>query len=92
MKGSTVVLIGLVAIAAFILYSQYKSKYGAEKYEGSSNAPNPNIPVTHVGELCSQCIGNCHMRIWANIYKPPEGKSEKEFCTQKCYDICVNFD
>ncbi len=62
-------------------------------FEKSSNEPAPsNLPIVHTGELCSQCIGNCHLRIWAGVYKASAGSSDKEYCIQKCNDICINFD
>jgi len=82
----------LILAALFTAFLIWCFNRKEEHFADSSNAPAPNLPLTHTGELCSQCIGNCHMRIWAGIYKQPEGKTEKEFCTQKCYDICVNFD
>lgn len=59
----------------------------------STNEMAPiNLPVSHTGELCSECIGNCHLRIWAGVYKTKLGESEKNHCIIKCKDICVEFD
>ncbi len=78
----------------------YQHNPDKESFDGSklgsdisTDEPAPsNLPLVHTGELCSQCIGNCHLRLWAGVYKATSGQSEKQFCVQKCNDVCVNFD
>ena len=68
------------------------SPYNTDNKSHTDNLKGMHVNQDLAEDLCQECIGHCHIKLWSGVTKLEHGQTAKDKCVKDCSLECSYFD